>query len=185
MIGWLSHRLTYTLPALLNQFFRINKGRIYYVRQRCKQVGKHLKINDKVQGFSKSVTLGDYVNFNGAIIQGKGALTIGNHFHAGRELLIITDNHRFGDDAELIPYDKVRISKPVVIKDFVWLGSRVTIIPGVTIGEGAIVAAGSVVVKDVPDFAIMGGNPAKLIKYRDRDHFLKLKEEGKVLRSDQ
>ena len=49
----------------------------------------------------------------------------------------------------------------------------------VTIGEGAVIAAGSVVVKDVPSYAIVGGNPAQLIKYRDIEHFEKLKKEGK------
>lgn len=49
----------------------------------------------------------------------------------------------------------------------------------VTIGEGAIIAAGSVVVKDVPAYAIVGGNPAKVFKYRDVEHYKKLKDEGK------
>jgi acetyltransferase-like isoleucine patch superfamily enzyme len=57
----------------------------------------------------------------------------------------------------------------------------VIIIPGVTIGEGAIIAAGSVVVKDVPDFAIVGGNPAKIIKYRNIETFNRLKADGKFL----
>jgi acetyltransferase-like isoleucine patch superfamily enzyme len=50
---------------------------------------------------------------------------------------------------------------------------------GVSIGEGAIVQAGAVVVKDIPPYAIAGGNPAKVFKYRDIDHFQKLKEEKK------
>lgn len=54
---------------------------------------------------------------------------------------------------------------PVVIKDKAWIGFNVIILKGVTIGTGAVVAAGSVVTKDVPDFAIVGGNPAKIIKY--------------------
>ena len=56
--------------------------------------------------------------------------------------------------------------KTVTIKKGAWLGARVTLIPGVTIGEGAVVGAGSVVTKDVPDFAVVVGNPAKIIKYR-------------------
>ncbi|WP_375379490.1 acyltransferase [Hymenobacter volaticus] len=54
---------------------------------------------------------------------------------------------------------------PVIIKDKAWIGFNVIILKGVTIGEGAIVGAGSVVTKDVPDFAIVAGNPAKFIKY--------------------
>lgn len=66
-----------------------------------------------------------------------------------------------------------------MIKEFVWCGNNVTIIPGITIGEGAIVAAGAVVAKDVPACAIVGGNPAKLIRYRDKDEFYRLKAKGK------
>lgn len=60
-----------------------------------------------------------------------------------------------------------------------WFGSDVIISGNVHIGEGAIVAIGSVVVKDVPAYAIVGGNPAKVIKYRDIEHFEKLKSENK------
>jgi acetyltransferase-like isoleucine patch superfamily enzyme len=103
---------------------------------------------------------------------------IGSYFHTGINLTIISSNHNF-ENASSIPYDKVRIHKPVIIKDFVWCGNNVTIIPGITIGEGAIIAAGAVVVKDVPDCAIVGGNPAQLIRYRNKEEFYKLKAEGK------
>jgi maltose O-acetyltransferase len=52
-------------------------------------------------------------------------------------------------------------------------------VPGITIGEGVVIGAGSVVTKDVPDYAIIGGNPAKILKYRDIEMFKKLKEEKK------
>ena len=68
--------------------------------------------------------------------------------------------------------------KQVVVDDYVWIGSDVIISGNVHIEEGAIVAIGSVVVKDVPRCAIVGGNPAKIIKYRDIEHFEKLKNEG-------
>ena len=79
----------------------------------------------------------------------------------------------------MIPYDESYVYKTVVIGDNVWLGNRVTIVGDVTIGEGVIVAAGSVVCKDVPDYAIVGGNPAKVIKYRDIEHYNRLKSECK------
>jgi acetyltransferase-like isoleucine patch superfamily enzyme len=55
--------------------------------------------------------------------------------------------------------------KPIVIKDKAWIGFNAIILKGVTIGEGAIVAAGSVITKDVPDYAVVGGNPARILKY--------------------
>lgn len=83
------------------------------------------------------------------------------------------------DHGEAIPYGEAVTTKNVTIDDFVWLGSDVIICGNVHIGEGAIVAIGSVVVKDVPPFAIVGGNPAKIIKYRDIEHFERLKAEKK------
>lgn len=157
----------------------INKPRLlaYNASKKCFTVGKGLKLNNEVKGLSKRVTLGDYVNFNGGQITGGGKVSIGNFFHSGENLLILTANHRY-DDAESIPYDSVRITKDVVIKDFVWLGTNVTILPGVTIEEGAIVAAGAVVAKDVPYCAIVGGNPARVLKSRNINQFEKHKSEG-------
>ena len=83
------------------------------------------------------------------------------------------------DNDDKIPYGKGYTKKDVIIDDYVWLGSDIIICGNVHIGEGAIVAIGSVVVKDVPRCAIVGGNPAKIIKYRNIEHFEKLKEEGK------
>ena len=78
-----------------------------------------------------------------------------------------------------IPYDSTVVLKNIVIHDYVWLGNRVLIVGPVEIGEGAIVAAGAVVTKNVPALAIVGGNPARVIKYRNKEHFYKLKEEQK------
>lgn len=106
-----------------------------------------------------------------------GGVEIGDYFHTGRDLTILSSNHNYNGNS--IPYDATYIKKPVVIKDFVWCGSGVKILPGVTIGEGAIIAMGAVVVKDVPPMAIVGGNPAKTIKYRDEKAFNILKQEGR------
>ena len=58
--------------------------------------------------------------------------------------------------------------KPIVIGNDVWIGGHVIILPGVQIGNGAIVGAGAVVTKNVPDYAIVGGNPARIIRYRNQ-----------------
>ena len=83
------------------------------------------------------------------------------------------------DHDDRIPYGSKHTKKQVIIDDFVWLGDDVTISGNVHIEEGAIVAIGSVVVKDVPPLAIVGGNPAKIIKFRDQNHFNSLKEQGR------
>ena len=90
--------------------------------------------------------------------------------------MIITQNHNF--EGEAIPYDNTYVKKSITIGDFVWFGNRVLVVGNVNIGEGAIIAAGAVVTKDVPPLSIVGGNPAKILKYRDKEHFYKLKEQG-------
>ncbi|MES2651671.1 MAG: acyltransferase [Bacteroidota bacterium] len=172
-------KLVIALPEKIKRWVNITEINRYRLEKSVGSFGKNIKVNGKIRGFGRNVFLGDSVNFNdNFFVNGNGSLTIGNFFHSGVNVTIITSNHNY-ENANSIPYDKIRVDKPVVIKDFVWLGNNVTIIPGVTIGEGAIVAAGSVVVKDVPDCAIVGGNPAKLIKYRNQDEFYKLKSEGK------
>lgn len=105
-------------------------------------------------------------------------MKIGNYFHSGTNVKIMLGSHDYDHD-DRIPYGSGYTYKNVVIDDFVWLGSDVIVSGNVHIGEGAIVAIGAVVVKDVPPMAIVGGNPAKIIKYRDEEHFKQLKEQGK------
>lgn len=109
---------------------------------------------------------------------GNGTVFFGDNFHSGTECMIISQNHNY-DTGNAIPYDDTFYYKTIVIKDNVWLGNRVIVTGNITIGEGAIIAAGSVVVKDVPDYAIVGGNPAKVIKYRDVEHYNVLKSKHK------
>jgi len=126
---------------------------------------------------NKNTFLGKNVNFNGMEIGGCGVVKIGDNFHSGKECSIITQNHNY--EGKKIPYDSTYICKDVTIEDNVWLGNRVIILGGVTIGEGAIIQAGSVVVKDIPKYAIAGGHPAKVFSKRDKEHYKKLKEQGK------
>lgn len=113
---------------------------------------------------------------SGAYISCLGGVKIGEYFHCGQNLMIHTNNHDY-DHGDRIPYGKKQIIEEVVIKDFVWCGANVIILPGVTIGEGCIIGAGSVVTHDIPNYAVAAGNPAKVLKYRDVDHFLRLKRE--------
>ena len=115
------------------------------------------------------------LTLNGLIINGGGKVTIGNNFHSGKNNLLITQIHNY--EGEKIPYDDTFIFKDIYIEDNVWFGHNVTILGGVTIGEGAIIQAGAVVVKDVPKYSIAGGNPAKVFKCRNKDHYERLKKE--------
>ncbi len=146
-----------------------------FVKLIAKETGTSITVN----GFTRVTThtiIKNHASFNGMCIQGSGTVTIGNYFHSGQECLILTDNHNY--EGTEIPYDGTDIVRNVLIDDFVWIGSRVTILGGVHIGEGAIIQAGAVVVSDVPACAIAGGNPAKVFKYRDQAHFYDRKNKG-------
>jgi len=95
-----------------------------------------------------------------AFLDGRGTLNIGNHVDIASEVLIYTDEH------DVNSADFGNSFAPVTIKDYVFIGPRAIILPGVTIGRGAIVAAGAVVTKNIPDFEIWGGVPAKKISDR-------------------
>lgn len=111
----------------------------------------------------------------------EGGLIIGNGVIISRGVEIWTANHNYdSEDLQSLPYDRRFILKPVNIGDNVWIGSRVTIIPGVSIGEGAVIGAGAVVTHDIPPLAVAGGNPAKVIKYRNQEVYEKLKSEKRI-----
>ena len=122
--------------------------------------------------------LADHVSFNGMSMYGNGKITIGKYFHSGINCQIITSFHNYNSNKS-IPYDDTFIDKNVSIGDCVWLGNNVIILGGVTIGKGAIIQAGSVVIKDIPDYAVAGGHPAKTFKFRDIEEYKKLEKEGK------
>jgi len=95
-------------------------------------------------------------------ITGNGVVTIGSHVVMGDRCMIITQNHRYMEEG----YDGYDI-KDVLIDDHAMLGHRAIVLPGVTIGKHAIIGAGAVVTKDIPDYAIAVGVPARVIKYRE------------------
>ncbi|MGJ9423258.1 DapH/DapD/GlmU-related protein [Aeromicrobium sp. CF3.5] len=110
--------------------------------------------------FDKNLTLGKDVFINiGCRFQDTGGITIGDGTLIGHGSTLTTLNHGIDPDrrADMIP-------APVVIGRHVWLGAAVTVVPGVRIGDGAIVGAGAVVTKDVPANAIVAGVPATLVR---------------------
>ncbi len=154
--------------------------RIIYTKKislQCKSCEYPLRVNYKSSVTSNTV-LQKNVNFNGMKIKGAGKVDIGSNFHSGTDCLMISENHNY-DDGKMIPYDKTYILKNITIEDNVWLGDRVIILGGVTIGEGAIIQAGSVVVNDIAKYSIAGGHPAKVFSQRNIEHYEKLKKDGK------
>lgn len=127
-------------------------------------VGKDVNI-EKGAMLTSTMEIGDRsgVGINARM---HGKVIIGEDVMMGPECIIYTSNHAF--DRTDIPMSKQGRTeeKPVIIGNDVWIGGRVIILPGVHIGNGAIIGAGSVVTKDVPDYAIVAGNPATVKKFR-------------------
>ena len=116
------------------------------------------------------ITIGDHclINHNCVLQAGKsaaGSITLGNYVHMGANTIILGFNHGFYTTEEPT-IEQDYLDAAVVIEDDVWLGAGSIILAGVTIGKGAIIAAGAVVNKDVPEYAIVGGVPAKILKNR-------------------
>lgn len=96
-----------------------------------------------------------------------GRVEIGENVMMGPDVIIYTSNHNFERLDIPMCQQGFGPQKPVTIGDDVWIGGRVTILPGVRIGNGSIIGAGAVVTKNVPNYAIVAGNPARIKKYRD------------------
>ncbi len=109
--------------------------------------GKHLKIGKNV-----------FINFDCTFLA-LGGITIEDDVLIGPKVSLITENHPLEPQ-----YRKGLIGQSILIKKNAWIGANATVLPGVTIGENVVVAAGAVVSKDVPDNVVVGGIPAKIIK---------------------
>lgn len=134
------------------------------ILQHC---GKHVNI-ERGASFSSRVTLG---NESGIGIRASisGAVTIGDHVMMGSDCVIYSRNHAFDRVDIPMMQQGYQPEKPVVIGNDVWIGGHVILLPGVHIGDGAVIGAGAVVAKSIPPYAVAVGNPARVIKYRDGD----------------
>jgi maltose O-acetyltransferase len=107
------------------------------------------------------ISIGEHTVINqSCVLDGRGGLRIGNNVSISPGVWLLTDGHDMNDP--LFP----EVLAPIEICDYAWLGSRALVMPGVTIGEGAVVAAGAVVTKDVCPYTVVGGVPARPIGTR-------------------
>jgi acetyltransferase-like isoleucine patch superfamily enzyme len=119
-----------------------------------------------INELGEGLVIGNNVGIShSCFIQVRGKVEIGSNVIFGPGVYVFSENHRF-DELDLYINEQGTERKGVKIKNGVWIGARSIILDGVSIGENSIIAAGSVVTKDVPSFEIWGGCPAKLIKNR-------------------
>jgi len=160
LYNYLADLALFKLHILVN--FPSHHFRRFLMRLSGASIGKGSSIHMGCRFFSlRNLEIGeDTIIGDHAFLDGRAPLKIGSHVDIASQVLIYNSEH----DLESEEF-KAR-QEPVEIKDYVFIGPRTIILPGVTIGHGAVVGAGAVVTKDVPDYAIVGGVPAKIIGER-------------------
>lgn len=161
-----ANNVKFHYKVLGNSFYIQNEGKMTF--------GKRVSLHSYPNGTSyrtslttyfpeAEIEIGNNCNINGTIIHCNQLVKIGNNCMFGPGTVICdNDSHRISIDP--IERRKRAMSKPIIFGDNVWVGMNCLILKGVTIGENSIIAAGSVVVKNIPQNSIAGGNPAKVLK---------------------
>lgn len=160
----------WTRPLLFNYtFWYARKWRLRIVRyvariggERSKMLSDSISLARKCRiDYPWRLKMGEKSSLgNGAWVYCLNNISIGSNCCIGEDVRLLTGSH----DVTSPHFDLV--TKPILIQDNVWIATAAIILPGITIGEGAVIAAGSVVTKDVAPWTVVGGNPAKFIKKR-------------------
>lgn len=149
--GW---RFGYVLRRwILKRLLKASCGNHVIIKQKC-YLGKAegLKIGDYSQ-LGQNARIGPHV-------------TLGKDVVMGPDVVIMTTAHAYENPEVPVRLQGDLPVQPISIGDDVWLGTRVVVLPGVKIGKGAIIGAGSILTKDVPEYAIVAGVPGKIIRWR-------------------
>lgn len=166
----LYYSIAYFLPNSYITLFKIGKIsnhiRVFLCKRIFKKCGHINTINRCVKfGSGRNIEMGDYSGI-GANVELPNDTIIGKNVIVSRNVFILNRNHEFGSIEVPIIKQGLRETKQTVIEDDVWIGLRTIMTPGRHVKKGTIVAMGSVLTKDFPEYSIVGGNPAKIIKSR-------------------
>jgi len=171
IISYLYTKISYPQARLIRLPFDIRNSRYIRIGKKfttgfgCRIEAYPLSDDNKI-----CISIGDNVQINDYVHIGSiGSVSIGNNVLMASKIYITDHNHGSYDDfisdhPMSIPENRRAICKPVVIEDNVWLGESVCVLPGVTIGQGSVIGALSVVSKSIPPYSIAVGSPAKVVK---------------------
>jgi len=136
--------------------------RRFFYRLAGIKIGKGSTIHTGARFYEpKNIIIGDdSIIGEGVVLDGRDKIIIGNHVAISSEVMIYNSEHNINDESFKA------VNGPVTVEDYCFIGPRVIILPGIKIGQGAIIGAGAVVTKDIPPYAITGGVPAKIIGER-------------------
>lgn len=158
--------LQYQLSILSSSTFHCELRELFY-KHSCASCGDVLCVMPySVMSYAKNISLGERVYINSfSMLVAKEKITIGNNVLIGPHVIINSGMHNYSN-ADVDINKQGHSTAPITIEDDVWIGANTIILPGITIGKGAIIGANSLVNKNVEPFSIIGGSPAKLIKKR-------------------
>ena len=162
-----SYEFILTLVFILPRYKIMNMLKAQFLKINGARIGKNVIFYPGVWiAPGKNLVVGDDVDFAlDVIVTTSGGVEIGDRTLIGYRAQILSSNHRIPDNRSQI-FNSGHEYKKVTIGKDVWIGANAIILPGIEVGEGAVVAAGSIVTKNVAPFTIVGGNPAQLIKQR-------------------
>lgn len=146
---------------------KYRKLRYFFASRFVAGCGKNVNF-ERGARFDSELTIGDNSGIGVNCLVG-GRSVIGNDVMMGPDCIFYAQNHAY--DRIDIPMNRQGFleDRPVRVGDDVWFGARVIVLPGVTIGNHCIIGAGAVVTKDVPDYAVVGGNPARILRMRNEN----------------
>lgn len=172
--------LPYRVRLKLFTSFRMVNGtkglalRYVLLKSLAKQCGDNVAIHPHVYIFNpQNLSVGNNVSIHPMSYiecgdHNNGGIVIGDNVSIAHGVTLIATSHRYDDLSTPIKYQGI-LSKTVVIEDDVWIGAKATVLCGVVVKRGSIIGANSVVTKNVESFSIVGGNPAKILKWRGND----------------
>ncbi len=138
--------------------------RVFFAKKIIKKIGKNVNIETGAI-FTPNVEIGDNSSI-GVKAEIVSSVKIGNNVMMGPEVVIYSLNHKFQDRDKTIIEQGYSEDEIVTIEDDVWIGRRAIILPGVTVKKGTVIGAGAIVTKSFPEYSVIAGNPAKVIKTR-------------------
>ena len=166
---WVAIMLYYTIYVVRDC---TNRFLSFFYKKMLRGCGSNVRFSALTSDFTyRNLTIGNdvYIGPHALFLCTESQIFIGNKVLFGPHVTIIGGDHRITDVGRFI-YDVLdkhpEDDQDVHIEDDVWIGTNTTLLKGVTVGRGAVVAAGALVTKDVPPYAIVGGVPAKVLKYR-------------------
>ncbi len=162
-------RVYHPTRLFLGKYGRIEPGVLFDITKGSRvNIGDYFRIENRVNimTYGGDICFGERVSINpNCILYGNGGLSIGNDVLIAASTIIVPGNHNF-EDPETPIRDQGVNQRGVKIGNDVWIGARCVILDGVTIGDGAVIGAGSVVTKDVPPYHVVVGAPARTLKVR-------------------